>query len=115
MNIKNWLLRFNNAWSNHNVDEVVSLFSENVEYWETPNKLLKSREELKNEWKGIVSQNNIRLVTSLYTSSNSKHAVTWHLQYTDQEHVLHTWAGTYLITLNKEGLCTYFHHTGEKL
>ena len=115
MNIEAWLSEFNKAWTSHDIDKVISLFVEDVEYWETPYKLLKSLEELRNEWQGVVLQSNIDLTTSLYSSVENKHTIIWHLQYLDQKQATQTRSGTYLVTLNKKGLCTYFHHTGEKL
>jgi hypothetical protein len=113
--IKAWLSEFTHAWSIHEIDKVLSLFDRDVEYWETPHKQLHSFEELKNEWQSIVFQKDIQLKISLYSSIDDRHTVIWYLKYLDQKHKRQTWSGTYLVTLNKEGLCTYFHHTGEKM
>ena len=114
MDIKSWLTKFEDAWSGHNVDEVLLLFDEGVEYWETPHRKLGSFEDLAVEWQVIKSQTDIQIATSTYGSIDNRHAVVWHLRYVDKEGVEQAWSGTYLITLNSDGQCVYFHHTGEK-
>ena len=114
MNIETWLSEFSNAWSGHYVDKVLSLFTPDVEYWETPSKLLSSYGELRNEWNAIDRQKDITIMTRVYSSFQNKHTVVWNLRYTDQENKSCEWAGTYLISLNDSGLCSYFHQTGEE-
>lgn len=114
MNIESWLAEFKQAWLSHDIDRVLTLFTEDVEYWETPLKRLNSIDELRVEWRGILLQDSIQITTHVYSSTENRHAVIWHLRYVDQADNEQVWAGTYLITLNGEGKCTYFHHAGEK-
>jgi hypothetical protein len=115
MDIEAWLSKFKSAWSSHEIDKVLSLFADDVEYWETPHRLLKSFEDLKKEWQGVTSQSDIQIFTSLYSSAGDRHTVIWNLRYMDASRIKQSWSGTYLITLNSDGLCVYFHHAGEKL
>ena len=114
MKITKWLEEFNNSWTNHEVDTVMSLFTEDVEYWENPFLKIKSYTDLKNEWQFINKQSNIELITTIKLSSRDMHVVLWELSYLDEANTLQTWAGTYIIGLNDSGKCYYFHHTGEK-
>lgn len=115
MNIETWLSEFSSAWSNHNVNKVLSLFAQDVEYWETPAKLLSSYDDLVNEWSAINDQKDIAVTTHVYSSFQNKHTVIWSLRYINHEDESCEWAGTYLISLNNSGLCSYFHQAGEKV
>jgi hypothetical protein len=114
MDITSWLEEFRKSWTSHDVEKVLSLFTEGVEYWENPYRLLQTRAELQAEWQGIQRQNSIELKTEVLFSEDKQYAVIWHLQYENQIGATQIWAGTYLIKLNEQGLCYYFHHTGEK-
>lgn len=114
MDISTWIDTFTVCWINHNVDGVLALFTDDVKYWETPYRLVGSYEELRKEWEGIKNQEHISITTKIVFSSSTSHAITWNLAYLDQNNQKSEWAGTYLISLNAEGKCSYFHHTGEK-
>ena len=113
MPISIWLDKFRDAWVQHDIDAVMALFAEDVEYWETPFKKLESFEELRSEWQGITDQQDIRLETVLFNNEAGRYAVLWRLSYKNPCGQLRELAGTYLIEINEAGLCTYFHHTGE--
>lgn len=112
MEIKIWLESFKNNWINHNTDGIMDLFDKNVLYYETPFLKL-SFEELEKEWQGIKSQKDISLKLALFSSTENKHSIIWDLKYTDKNHKRNNYAGTYLIELNNNGLCTFFHHSCE--
>ena len=90
-----------------NVDEVLKLFSEYVEYYETPTQKLQDKEEIRNEWQNIHDQENIKLDLDVCSSIENKHTVEWHLEYknNNEQTVLN---GIYLIKLNEDNLCTEF-------
>jgi len=102
--IKEWLQKFEENWKQKKVDEVLQLFSENVEYHETPTKKLENKEEIRKEWQSINNQKNIELETEVFSSTENKHTVKWHLEYTknNERKLLN---GIYLIQLNEEGKC----------
>ncbi len=110
-----WLKRFKENWQNHNIDGVLSLFDKNVIYYETPFVKLDNFEKLSKQWKEINNQKNVVLDLEIFSSSKNKHSVIWRLQYQNRENVLKFFSGTYLIELNNDGLCTYFHHSCEQL
>ncbi len=113
MDIKLWLEEFKRSWIAHDIDNVLTLFTKDVEYWESPHQLVPF-EELKNVWQSIMGQTDIDFSTTTMLSENNKHAVIWKLTYKDNNGTHQDWAGTYIIGLNKQGMCYYFHHTGEK-
>jgi hypothetical protein len=113
MTIDEWLMKFKAGWEQKEIDKVLELFSNNVEYWETPYKKLNSLEELKSEWQAIKDQSDINLSTSIFSSFGNNHAIQWMLDYIDANGTHQSWAGTYLVTLDEKGNCIFFHQTGE--
>lgn len=108
--IEMWLEEFTARWSSHDVSGVMELFTDDVEYWETPHLKLRDKMHLESEWQGILTQQNIQLRTEVYSSSaDNKHAVLWRLSY-EREGAVSESAGTYLITLNDAGQCSFFHY-----
>jgi hypothetical protein len=91
----------------------MKLFSKDVIYYETPFVKLNTFSELKHELQTIENQSDISLNLELFSSVDGKHAVIWHLNYTNSLNKNKQLSGTYLIKLDNDGLCTYFHHTGE--
>jgi len=51
------------------VDRVLELFADEVEYYETPTPELESKEEIRNEWRNIRSQENIEIDTEVFSSA----------------------------------------------
>lgn len=111
--IEDWLEQFHDAWKRHDIDAVMDLFTDDVEYWETPHYRIESKQELEKEWQAIKIQQNIQIETKLFSSADdNKHTVIWNLSYENNGNT-HKSAGTYLISLNEEGKCYFFHYTGE--
>ena len=115
MKIHVWLKSFKEYWQTHNVNGVLSLFDKNVIYFETPFLKLDSFSKLEKVWENIKNQNDISLYFEIFSSHQNKHSVIWKLKYNDKENIEQNYSGTYLIELNNEGLCTYFHHCCESV
>lgn len=113
MDIEQWLRKFRTAWSNYDIEGVLELFTEDVEYWESPHQKVSSRAELRKEWGAILMQKEIEIHTDQYSSSGELHTIIWSLSYFLDD-VQHKWGGVYLIKLNSKGFCEYFFQTGEK-
>jgi hypothetical protein len=114
MSIEQWLDRFHKAWVGHDIVGVLSLFTDYVEYWETPHLRLASKDELSKEWEGVKEQQKIDIHTRVFCSSDdNKHAVLWKLSYVKNGKQYKS-GGTYLISLDETGRCNYFHYTGEQ-
>jgi len=112
--INEWLDKFKNGWLNRDIDRILGIFDEHVEYWETPNKKVDFA-NLKNEWQAIQSQDSINLDLSVYSSHANRYTVKWKLSYNDQQATQQNWSGIYLVELDNKNKCTYFYQTGEKI
>lgn len=109
MNIETWMNNFISYRKNYDIEGVISLFDEQVEYWETPYQLVKNIEELKQGWEYIKTQQNIEIAYKIFSQDENKFTILWNLKYNEKEV-----AGTYLIKLNSQNKCTYFHQTCEE-
>ncbi len=105
-NIEAWLQKFKKSWVSKDIDTVLELFIEDVEYFETPFQRLE-KEELRQEWRSIREQKDIGLEFEVFNSDESRHAVIYRFEcVVDGES--HRSEGVYLIELNSEGLCRSF-------
>jgi len=111
--IERWLRQFNASWKDHDIDGVMALFSENVQYWETPFRKLQSVDDIRSEWTAIKNQFDIHLDTSLYSEDDGRFTVKWNVSYTDESHREKHWAGLYLLEFDTNGKCCYFYQVGE--
>ncbi len=114
MNIDAWLEQFKECWEHHDVDGVLGLFEESVEYYETPFIKLANHSELRTSWNEILLQENIQLRYTVFTAEGDRFSVQWNLTYTKNGETKQ-FAGTYLLTLNEQNHCTYFFHCCEGL
>lgn len=113
MNIDDWLIKFKTNWEDKNIDDVMSLFSVDVVYYETPFKRLNSLDEVREEWAAIENQDKIDLNYNLFSSDGNKYTIQWDLKYYNKEKQKH-FSGVYLIKLNEMGLCYEFWHYCEE-
>jgi ketosteroid isomerase-like protein len=104
--IQDWLQSFRKNWKRGNVEEVLQLFTDDVDYWETPSKKL-DLEELREEWKTVKEQEDIRLKFEVFSQDKNKYTVQWELSYIKDGEKSEL-KGVYLIKLNKEGRCEDF-------
>jgi ketosteroid isomerase-like protein len=111
--IENWLSAFTSAWQSHDIDTVLDLFADNVEYWETPFQKLTGKGAIKAEWQTILTQKDIILSTTVFSKDENRYAVQWELRYTNEQDTPKHWEGVYLITLDSHNRCTFFFHCGE--
>ena len=76
-------------------------------YYETPEERLGSKDEIREEWRGVKDQEDIELETKVFCNEGNKYTVQWSLSYTEngEENNLN---GIYLIKLGSEGKCTEF-------
>ena len=115
MDLHTWLKNFKENWQNHNINGVLDLFDKNVIYYETPFIKLKDFDTLAKEWETIKNQNNISLDFEIFSSSENKYSVIWKLKYINNKNIEKNFSGTYLIQLNENSKCTYFHHCCESM
>ncbi|MFZ1812246.1 MAG: nuclear transport factor 2 family protein [Candidatus Saccharimonadales bacterium] len=111
--IDKWLEFFCHSWKHRDIDAIMELFSDDIEYWESPYEQLLSLESVKEIWQAIHKQENIKIQTRVVMSQERKYLVEWSLEYTqDLSHNI--WGGLYIIELDETGRCTYFYQVGEK-
>lgn len=112
--IEQWLEKFHHAWQRHDIDTVLELFTNDVEYWETPHKQLRGKDAVRHEWQSITNQEDIQISWKVYNSSaDNHHTVIWKLHYM-KTGISHDSSGVYLISLESNGLCKYFYYVGEE-
>lgn len=111
--IHSWLAQFTTAWQTHDVDLVMDLFADGVEYWETPFDNVPDMRHLRSEWETIKNQKDITISCEVFSKDEDKYTVLWDLEYLDAENSVRTLKGVYLIKLNADNKCTYFFHCGE--
>lgn len=101
------------AWKAHDINAVLSLFADDVEYWETPFTKLANLDEVRAEWMNILNQQNIDIHCIVYSQDDEKFTIQWELHYSDSHGNLKQFKGVYLVTMDSNGKCTYFFHCGE--
>lgn len=109
--IEDWLEDFVRNWQNKDVAAVLDMFSNDVEYWETPFQKISSKRELEEEWAVVRNQYNIKIRTS-QVHKNNPHVVHWSLTYEDASGKPSEWKGLYIIHLTN-GVCDYFYQVGQ--
>lgn len=111
--IHSWLAQFTTAWQTHDVDAVMDLFADGVEYWETPFDKVPDLGQLRYEWESIKEQKDIQITCEVFSQDGDKYSIIWDLEYVDGSGEKRKLRGAYFITLNANNKCTYFFHCGE--
>jgi len=108
--IQSWMEKFKSAWLTKDIDAVFNLFSDYVEYWETPFQKIGKGPELRKAWEEILPLENMQLLYEVFVADNKNksYAVKWNFSHTGGES-----AGTYLIILDGDDLCRYFYHSAQ--
>jgi hypothetical protein len=112
-NINRWLEDFKEHWIKKDIDFIITLFSKDVVYFETPFRKVPFK-TLKKEWLSILDQDNISLEFETYNKENNKYTVKWALSYSKTKGTNFSFKGVYLMSLNDNGLCNEFIQYGEK-
>lgn len=109
-----WIDKFIQWWKNQNIESVLDLFTNNVEYWETPFIKMSNFDELRNEWEYIKNQENIEIKCDIFSNENDKYTIKWELKYLNKITGINEYfKWVYLLRLNLENKCDYFFHCGE--
>ncbi len=108
---KNWLDKLKNAWETKNPNAAIDLCAEKFIWHETPfSKPLKTKKQLLEEWKVVLSQENISVSYEVLSVSKNVGIAQWRAAFTrlsSKEKV--TLDGIFKVTLNEQGKCTEFH------
>ncbi len=111
--INNWLDKLITFWKSQDIDEVMNLFTDDVEYWETPFKKLADSDELRCEWENIKNQQNIVINYKVFSKEEDRYSILWNLEYKDIFNQLKQYRGIYFIRLNSDNKCYYLFQTCE--
>lgn len=98
----NWCSNLKNYWQEKNIEEILNLFSEEVEYYEDPHTKLTSFEEVQQVWEEIKNQNTINIEYKILCTENNKCIVNFIL--IDNP----TYDMIYELILDDNNKCTYF-------
>lgn len=97
-----WCKNLKKYWQEKDINNIINLFDENVEYYETPNQKLSSSEELRMVWEEIKDQDTKNIEVKILCTENNKCIANFLL--TGKE----TYDMIYEIVLNENNKCTYF-------
>jgi hypothetical protein len=110
-NINLWLNEFKRSWIKKDIKAILSLFSEDVGYYETPFHKLKNKTEIERIWNEIAPQTDIKLDFEVFCKEGDKYAVKWNLKFFDKKEF--AYKGVYLLSLNSDNKCNYFAQYSE--
>lgn len=110
MNINQWLDELKRAWEQHDIEAAVALFTDDVQYFETPFSKV-NPERLHDLWSDIRGCIDTKVTCELYAVGGEKHSVIWHATWKNTVGEVQEKGGTYLVTLNDQGKCNYFYRT----
>jgi len=97
--------------SKEDIKAILNIFSEDVEYYETPFQRLKNRAEIELAWKEIAPQTDIKLDFEVFNKEGDKYVVKWNLKFFDKKEFVYK--GVYLLSLNSDNKCNYFMQYSE--
>lgn len=108
-----WLDDLKKYWLEKDTSSVLTLFADDVEYWETPFSRMNNKEELRKEWEVIKKQKIKELSFDVVSGMDNMFTIKWNLEYESEQKLSH-WKGLYLVRLNYERKCVYFYQIGER-
>ncbi|MCH2189008.1 nuclear transport factor 2 family protein [Candidatus Gracilibacteria bacterium] len=106
-----WLNNFHNFWLSKNIDGVMSLFKDDVIYFETPYQKITDKSTLKKEWLSVQNHEIDALNFEVYCETENKIVTKFTYEYRLNGEK-RSFAGVYLIELEGEK-CSYFYQVGE--
>ena len=74
-NIEEWMKKFRETWIAKDIDGVIEIFTDEVDYFETPYQEIEDLEALREEWKSIRNQEDIDLNYEIYSRDGTKFSV----------------------------------------
>ena len=113
-NIEKWMQDFVYFWKKYEINNVLSLFTQDVKYFESPFENFWSFDEIAQAWEYIKTQKNIIFDYEIFSRENEKYTIDWYLEYTNDAWEKNIWSGLYILKLNSENKCYFFKQVGEK-
>ncbi|MCL5970417.1 MAG: hypothetical protein M1450_02880 [Patescibacteria group bacterium] len=109
-NFENWLNQLKIIWESKNYQEIVNIVADKFAWHETPfQKPYTTKEELVNDWKTILDQDNIKVDYQILSVQNDLGLAQWSASFdrlSSKEKA--ELSGIFAVKLNKEGKCTEF-------
>src|SRR3989339_608204 len=77
--MEKWLEIFRSFWLQKDVESVLSLFTDDVEYWETPFQQLHTKDEIRQAWGQIIDHDieELHFTIQIADVSNKQFAIDW--------------------------------------
>lgn len=114
--IKNWIELYKKAWEERDPEGVVSIFSPDAVYWETPFLNHNGRDAIYRYWQDVPCQT--QDITFAYKILNAEEGLAhWTAEFTknDQKHFLD---GIFILSFDDQGRCSllreWWHSKTEK-
>lgn len=101
-NLEKWCNDLLSFWKNKEVEKIIDLFDENVEYYETPNMLVENIGAIKTMWEEIYVQDTSNIELKILCQNNNKIIANYIL------HDKVSYDMIYEIELNENNKCVYF-------
>ena len=97
----NWCLKLKENWKSKNIEQMIELFDEKVEYYETPTMKIDNMQEIKEMWEEIESQNTDNIEFNIICQNDECCIVNFILKdYVSYDMI-------YQIKLNDENKCIF--------
>lgn len=101
-NLEKWCCNLKQYWIDKDINNIISLFDEDVEYYESPNMKIVGINNIKKMWEEIKEQNTSNIEYRVLCESDNKIIANYTLKDTISYDMV------YEIVLNKNNKCIYF-------
>ncbi len=110
LEFKNWFFKLKKIWELKTPEKITEICAEKFSWYETPfDKPYTTKEELLNDWRGILSQDKINVVINLLAVNNNLGIANWNASFerlSSGEKV--ELNGIFTVKLNNKGKCIEF-------
>lgn len=96
-----WCVELRNNWKQKNVDSIINLFDEKVEYYETPQEKIDTIKEIRKMWEEIKNQNTSDIEFNILCQNNESCIVNFILKDEVSYNMI------YQIKLNENNKCIF--------
>lgn len=103
--IKKWLSDFQIYWMNKDIEALMSLFSEDVQYYETPFLKMEDKTAVEEFWYAIKNHDNINVEFEIFSQQFEKYTILWKASYNNEISDPVMKRGVMLLRLNDDAEC----------